>query len=97
KKEIGIRRACGATKKDILYQFIFEALFLTIIGTLLGLFLANAITIAISLIGKLPLRFSIISFIYAIVLSFLFGLFAGIYPAKRASELDPINVLNSPS
>lgn len=97
KKEIGVRRACGATKKDILYQFIFEALFLTTIGSIVGLFLANTITIIVSLVGKLPLSFSPISFVYAIGLSTFFGLFAGIYPAKRASEVDPIKVLNSSS
>lgn len=97
KKEIGIRMACGATKKDILYQFLFEAFFLTTLGAILGLFLANLLTLIISTIGKLPLRFSTISFIYAILLSTIFGLFAGIYPAKKASELDPIKILTSAS
>lgn len=95
KKEIGIRRACGATKKDIIYQFLFETLFLTTIGTLLGLFIANLITVIISFVGKFPLKFSLISFVYTTGLSFLFGLFAGIYPAKKAAEVDPIKVLNS--
>lgn len=97
KKEIGIRRACGATKRDILFQFLFEALFLTTLGTLLGLVMANLITVIISIVGKLPLRFSFLSFLYAIFLSFIFGLFAGIYPAKKASEVDPIKVLHSAS
>ncbi len=95
RKEIGIRRACGATRKDILFQFMFEALILTIIGTAFGIVLANLITIIISFAGSLPLSISFINMAAAVFLSLIFGLFAGIYPAEKASEVDPIKVLNS--
>jgi len=93
KREIGIRRACGATKRDIIIQFLLESLFLTISGSVLGIFIATIVTIIISHYALYPLTFSITSFIISIFLSFLLGLFAGIYPAKKASDVDPIKAL----
>ncbi len=93
KKEIGIRRACGAKKSDILTQFLLEAVLLTIFGSLLGILLSTIITIIVSAVGKFPLVFSYFQISLSIFLSLLLGLFSGIYPAKKASEVDPINAL----
>lgn len=93
KKEIGIRRACGAKKSDILTQFLLEAVLLTIFGSLLGVLLSTIITIIVSAVGKFPLVFSYFQISLSIFLSLLLGLFSGIYPARKASEVDPINAL----
>jgi len=93
KKEIGIRRACGAKKADILTQFLLEAVLLTIFGSLLGVFLATVVTLIVSFVGKFPLAFSYFQILLSILLSLLLGLFSGIYPAKKASEVDPIKAL----
>lgn len=93
RKEIGIRRACGAQRFDILTQFLFEAVILTIIGSFLGILISTMITIIVSLVGKFPLTFSFFSMLIALILSILLGLFSGIYPAKKASEVDPIKAL----
>ncbi len=93
KREIGIRRACGATKKDIITQFLLEALFLTISGSGFGILISVVVTLLISHYALYPLAFSITSIFISIVLSFFLGLFAGIYPAKKASDVDPIEAL----
>lgn len=93
KKEIGVRRACGATKKDIIIQFLLEALFLTMSGSFLGIFIASFITLLVSHYALYPLTFSIYAMIASIFLSFGLGLFAGLYPAKKASDIDPIRAL----
>lgn len=93
KREIGIRRACGATKKDIILQFLLEALFLTVSGSLFGIFIATILTFIISHYAMYPLTFSFTSIIISVFLSFCLGLFAGLYPAKKASDVDPIKAL----
>ncbi|MCX7769739.1 MAG: ABC transporter permease [Proteobacteria bacterium] len=93
KREIGIRRACGATKKDIILQFLLEALFLTISGSILGIFVASLVTLIISHYALYPLAFSVMSIFISIILSFCLGIFAGLYPAKKASDVDPIKAL----
>lgn len=93
KREIGIRRACGATKKDIITQFLLEALFLTISGSCIGILVSIIVTILISHYAMYPLTFSINSIMVSLFLSFCLGLFAGLYPAKKASDVDPIKAL----
>lgn len=93
KKEIGIRRACGAQRFDILSQFLFEAVLLTFFGCVLGILLSTIITIIVSVVGKFPLAFSYFYITFSVLLSLLLGLFAGIYPAKKASDVDPIKAL----
>lgn len=96
--EIGLRMALGASKKDILNQFLLEAFLLTLIGGILGVVLGVLICIFFNYLSStfeigitaMPSFFSIsIAFLFAMVLGFL----SGIYPAKRASNLDPIEAL----
>jgi putative ABC transport system permease protein len=89
KSEIAVRKAFGADSKDILYQFIFENLVLTIIGGVIGLVFAYLVIQWVNtndLIGIVRLAFSWKVFIYFIVVILLFGLLSGILPAFRMSR-----------
>jgi putative ABC transport system permease protein len=92
-REIGIRRAVGAKRKDILIQFLFEALVLSISGGLIGIVLGF---IAASITGSIT-KWPVYTPVYSILLSFSFavfiGIFFGVYPAKRAAQLKPIEAL----
>ena len=92
-REIGVRRTTGATKKDIVFQFLAEATFISItggiIGILLGVVMAKVITITTDIL-------TIVSF-WSIVISFgvaaSVGIIFGYLPAKKASEQDPVESL----
>ena len=96
--EIGLRKAVGAKSRDIMWQFLFEAMILTfaggVVGTILGIIISFAIYYgAVSYGLDWSFSVSIFSVILAIVFSTFVGLFFGIYPAKKASALDPIVAL----
>jgi putative ABC transport system permease protein len=92
-REIGIRMAVGARGRDILYQFLIEALVLSLIGGVIGIFLGVGASQLIARVFKWP---TLISF-HALLLSFSFaggvGVFFGFYPARKAANLDPIEAL----
>ncbi len=92
-REIGIRLAVGARSRDILYQFLIEALVLSLIGGLIGIILGMGASKLISQFFKWP---TLISW-EALLLSFSFaggvGVFFGFYPARKAANLDPIEAL----
>jgi putative ABC transport system permease protein len=93
-REIGIRMAVGARSRDILSQFLIEAMFLSVVGGLLGILLGVILS---SLIASLANWSTYVSF-FSIILAFLFsagiGVFFGFYPALKASRLDPIDALH---
>lgn len=93
--EVGLRRAVGATKKDILYQFLFEATILTFLGGFFGVIIGALVSyliycVAISFGINWSYSVSLVSVILSLLFSALVGLFFGVYPAKKASEVDPI-------
>ena len=92
-KEIGIRMAVGATKRDVLWQFLGEALFIALIGTILGLSIGIIIFFCFILFSSLPFTFSFLSLIYTTLIGFILGLSAGIYPAIIASSNPPLKSL----
>ncbi|WP_457626324.1 ABC transporter permease [Persephonella sp.] len=93
KKEIGIRRAVGAKKRDILIQFIIEALIITVIGSILGFFLAFVGAHFLTKIAQFPIRFSFIAFGLAVSVSVIVGLLSVLNPALKASRLNPIEAI----
>lgn len=97
-REIGLRKALGATRRQVLNQFLFEAIALTLIGGLIGLlagtFLSYLVSIVVrSLDYSWDFVISIPSVLVAIGLSIIIGVIFGYYPAKRASNLSPIEAL----
>ena len=89
-KEIGLRKALGATKKAVVIQFMLEAIFITFFGGLLGLFSGYILVIVFSIIFSYPLVLPVKSAFVAFVITVLFGIFSGVYPAKKAADIDPI-------
>jgi len=90
-KEIGIRRALGARKNDILYQFLIESVILSLLGGLLGVLLAFII---VSFIQKLfPAYIDVNSVALALGVSSLIGIIFGVFPAKKAADLSPIDAI----
>lgn len=92
-REIGIRKALGAKKKDILLQFIIESLTLSglggIVGIIVGYVLSMVLGSAMNINAKPSLSTVLISFSFSVIV----GLFFGVYPANKAANLNPIEAL----
>lgn len=93
-REIGIRKALGASPGVIMGQFLVEALTLTIIGGLIGLLIGSLISYAIVNLAGWSLYFSYSAVVLSIGFSMFVGVFFGWYPAAKASKLDPIESLS---
>ena len=94
-REIGVRKAIGATNAAILNQFLTEAAIIAIIGGVIGIGLGVAIGFVASLLFKFPFVVSLWSIVLGFGLSFVIGLVAGVIPARNAARLDPIAALRS--
>lgn len=92
-REIGLRKAIGAKRKDITLQFLFEAVFLTFIGGTIGIALGIIIAFAISSFANTPTKVALSSILLAFSVSAAIGLIFGYYPARRAARLNPIEAL----
>jgi len=97
-REIGLRKAIGAKRRDILAQFLLEAAMLSLSGGAIGLLGAWLVTLGISLIDlggfKLNATVSPLIVMVAVLVSVFIGLASGIYPAMRAARLNPIDALH---
>src|SRR5262249_41026310 len=94
-KEIGIRKAVGARRADILTQFLIEAVTVTAIGGALGVLTGFGVAWLIALLIGFPLLFSVWSAILGVSMSSVVGVISGLWPAWRAARLDPIEALRA--
>jgi putative ABC transport system permease protein len=92
-REIGIRRALGARKSDIIVQFLSETVLLTLIGGLLGMALGACIPILVTIFGKMPTVITPAAMILSFGISAGIGVTFGLYPAYQAANMDPIESL----
>ena len=92
-QEIGMRKAIGARRKDILLQFLVESALLASIGGAIGVLLAYGISAVVEAATSIPMYITVAYILFAILSSGLIGIISGIYPAYRAAKLDPIIAL----
>ncbi len=91
--EIGLRKAVGARKSDIMIQFLIEAVVMTFSGGLIGILFGAAIAAALSLFIGWATKVSLSSVILATTFSIAVGIGFGLWPAKKAARLNPIDAL----
>ena len=92
-REIGVRKALGARRTEILTQFLIEAIVLTSVGGVLGVVMGSAIGLLVNLVSGFPVSLPWWSFALGLGFSAAVGIFFGMVPAVRASRLDPIEAL----
>jgi putative ABC transport system permease protein len=92
-REIGIRKSVGARRSDILNQFLVESAMLSASGGVIGILIAWIVAIMVKALTPVPMHIPISAVIVGVTLSAAVGLFFGIYPARRAAGLDPIEAL----
>ena len=92
-REIGLRKAIGASNKDIMAQFLIEAILMTFIGGIAGILLGSGIATLITVFAGWSVKVSLFSVILATGFSLIVGIAFGIWPAQKASQLDPIEAL----
>jgi len=92
-REIGLRKAVGAPRRAILTQFLAEAVALTALGGVIGVLLGAAIAVVVKAVSPLPTFVSAWSVVVGLLFSATVGVFFGLYPALRASRLDPVDAL----
>jgi putative ABC transport system permease protein len=96
-REIGVRKSVGARRQDILNQFLVESSMLAAIGGLMGVAISWVVALIVRSTTLVPMEIPINAVLIGVTLSAAVGLFFGIYPARRASRLDPIVALRSES
>jgi len=94
-REIGIRKAIGATEGQILLQFLLEAMMLSVVGSVVGLMLGFGVGMAAQRFAGLPVDFSLLSVMLSLVMAGGIGIVSGIYPAWKAANMQPIEALRN--
>ena len=92
-REIGVRKALGATRREIMFQFLVEAATLTLVGGVVGMILGGLISLGINKLTPIPAAVPLWSVAVALAASTVTGIFFGLYPASKASRLDPVEAL----
>lgn len=93
-REIGIRKAVGATTRDIMNQFLVESLIMSVRGGAIGIILAYVVALAILIFVSIPISFSWMAVLVGFIIPVIIGIFFGVYPARRAAKQDIITALN---
>jgi putative ABC transport system permease protein len=93
-REIGVRKALGARRSNIVWQFIVESITLSLVGGVIGIVLGFTIAAIISLVSPLPYLVAPWSIAAGLAVTFCIGLIFGTYPANRAARLDPVVALH---
>ena len=94
-KEIGLRKAVGARQRDVMMQFLIEAVTVTAIGGAIGVVTGYGLAFLLSFAMGFPVLISIQSAVLGVTVSFVVGLISGLYPAWRASQLNPIDAMRN--
>ncbi len=94
-KEIGLRKAVGARQRDVLQQFLIEAVTVTVIGGAIGVITGYGLAFLLSFLMGFPVLISATSAVLGVTVSFVVGLISGLYPAWRASQLSPIDAMRN--
>lgn len=92
-REIGLRKAIGATRQDLLWQFLIEAVVVSVVGGIIGILFGGLLVFLIGKLASLPGLISVWSVALAFFFSLIVGVVFGVYPANKASRLDPIEAL----
>jgi putative ABC transport system permease protein len=92
-REIGVRKALGATRREIMFQFLVEAATLTLVGCVVGMALGALIAWGIRSFTPIPATVPLLSVVAAVAASILTGVLFGLYPANKASRMDPVEAL----
>jgi putative ABC transport system permease protein len=92
-REIGVRKALGATRREIMFQFLVEAATLTLVGCMVGMALGALIAWGIRSFTPIPATVPLLSVVAAVIASILTGVLFGLYPANKASRMDPVEAL----
>jgi putative ABC transport system permease protein len=94
-REIGIRKALGARRRDILSQFVVESATLSLVGAALGIATGIGLAFVVKALTPMPAAVARWSMAVAVILGVSVGMIAGVYPATRAAKLDPITALRA--
>ncbi len=92
-REVGTRKALGARRSDILFQFLVESVAISLAGGLIGIALGFGLASLVSVLSPLPYAIEPWSIVAGLLVTFAVGIFFGIYPANRAARLDPVEAL----
>jgi putative ABC transport system permease protein len=94
-REIGVRKALGATRHDVMIQFLMESATMALIGGAIGVFLGVSAAQVVTYALGFPSSLAVWSIFAGLLVSTSVGIFFGVYPARKAAELDPIVALRS--
>jgi len=94
-REIGIRKALGAKKADVLSQFLIESSLMALVGGIMGVIAGIVVAKGVTFAIGMPSRIETWSVVAGLLVATSVGIFFGVYPARRAAELDPIVALRS--